>query len=216
MRRFFVFVVSSLIGVSLFAPSASAGTYTRETYSAQGFYASFGQRQRIDSDSYYRIRWYVSAYDSFEDKDERFRAYVSRYVSQCDVVTNSRVRCHTVSRLSGVRQSPSAVNFVVDKDLTTASMSGTWTLKQVKNHVVVDTKTVQVSASLTARGTTSRSRETYTTWEGNCPRSRYRFTYEYTRAFADVTITGDLEASATGLKSASIWQNDGFVKHRKC
>src|SRR3982750_684393 len=105
MRRLLMFVVLGLIGLGLLAPAAYAGgTTTRESYAARGFYASWRDRQKISSDAYYRISWYVSAYDESEGSQSRFRAYVSRYVSRCAVVTTNRVRCHTVSRLSGVRR----------------------------------------------------------------------------------------------------------------
>jgi hypothetical protein len=217
MRRFLVFVFLSLVGLGLVAPAAAAGSKPRrETYDEQGFYTSWRERQKISADSYYRISWYVSAYDAFEGSEQRFGAFVSRYQSRCDVVTSARVRCHTVSRLVGVRRDPATVNFFVDKGLSSASMSGTWTLRQSKNHEVVDQKTVQLSVSLTARGEVSRTRDSYTRRIGNCPQSRYRFRSEYTRAIADVTVTGDFEVSKTGIKRASIYTYNGFVKHRKC
>jgi hypothetical protein len=217
MRRFLIFVFLSLLGLGLVAPDAAAGGKpTRETYNERGFYTSWRDRQKISADSYYRISWYVSAYDAFEGSEQRFRAYVSRYQSRCDVVTNARVRCHTVSRLVGFRRDPATVNFFVDKDLSSASMSGTWTLRQSKNHEVVDQKTVQLSVTLTARGEVSRSRDSYTRWIGNCPQSRYRFTSQYTRAIANVTVSGDLQVSKTRIKQASIYTYNGFVKHRKC
>jgi hypothetical protein len=217
MRRFLLFVVLVVLGVGLIAPGAAAsGKPTKERYASSGFYTSWRQREPISTDAYYRITWYVSMYQSQEGQRKFFSAYVSRYVSKCTVESGGHTRCHTVSRLFGVRRDPASVEFNVENDLSAASLSGAFRLRDRQNGEVVEVKHVQISASLTAVGEVYRSRSSYTNWDGNCPESRYRFEYQRTRALADVTVTGDFQITQTGSKRGSIFEENGFVKRRKC
>ncbi len=217
MRRFLVFVFLGITGLGLVAPPAAAnGQPTKERYASTGFYTSWRQRERISSDAFYRISWYVSVYESREGQRKFFSSYASRYVSKCTVESGGHTRCHTVSRLFGVRRDPASVAFNIESDLSAASLSGAFRLRDRENGEVVDVKHVQISASLTAIGEVYRSRSSYTNWDGNCPESRYRFEYQRTRAVSDVTITGDFQITQTGLKRGSIFKETGFVKHRKC
>ena len=217
MRRFLVFVLLGFLGLGLVAPAAAAaGKPTKERYAATGFYTSWRQRERISSDAFYRISWYVSIYESQEGQRKFFSAYVSRYVSKCKIESGQHTRCHTVSRLFGVRRDPSSVEFNVQSDLSAASLSGAFRLRDRENGEVVDVKHVQIAASLTAKGEVYRSRSSYTNWDGNCPENRYRFEYQTTRALSDVTVTGDFQITQKGLKRGSIFDENGFVLRRKC
>ena len=217
MRRFLVFVVLAVMAIGSIAPAAIAGGKPHKSrYSSSGFYTSWRERQRISSDSYYRISWYVSAYASQEGRRDFFSAYVSRYQSKCTVETTSRTRCHTVSRLFGVRRDPADVHYTADKDLATASLSGAFRLRDRRHGEVLEVKNVEVSANLTGTGEIYRSRSSYTIWDGKCPEARYRFEYQQIRALADVTVTGDFDVTLTDHKNASIWKDEGSVLRRKC
>jgi hypothetical protein len=217
MRRFLVFVFLGIMGLGLLAPAAAAGSKpTKERYASSGFYTSWRQRERISSDAFFRISWYVSAYDAMEGQREFFSTYVSRYVSRCRVESNGHTRCHTVSRLFGVRRDPTEVNFTTAKDLSAASVSGPIRLRDREHGEVVEVKHIQLAATLSGTGEVYTSRSSYTNWDGNCPESRYRFEYQRIRALADITITGDFTITQTNLKRGSIFRETGFVLRRHC
>jgi hypothetical protein len=219
MRRLLGSVVSTVLItaiIGLAPPAQAGGTPERFTYHSTGLSTSWNERQSISADAYERVRWYVNAYLRQEGSRQRFSAYVSRYEYLCERREGSnRFRCHLVSRFFGVERDLADVTFNVDPKFDDAMFVGDLRLRQVKNHEVVAVKNVHVSASLVGRGDVYRQKESYTTWDGNCPEARYRFEYRYRRADASVSITGDLTASPEKVR-ASMSDADGFVLRRKC
>ena len=93
MRRFLMFVFLGITSLGLVAPPAVAnGKPTKERYASTGFYTSWRQRERISSDAFYRINWYVSVYESQEGQRKFFSSYASRYVSKCKVESGGHTR----------------------------------------------------------------------------------------------------------------------------
>jgi hypothetical protein len=221
MRRLLGLVVSTVLATTVLGlgPSAqAAGSPERFKYQSTGFYASWDERHPISADAYERVNWYVSGYLSREGKDERFRAYLSRYEYLCKRREDrpNSFRCSLVSRMTGIKRDLADVAFSVDKDLGAAALAGAFTLRQVKHQEVVAVKHVQISAELVGRGEIYRTTYSYTNWDGNCPQSRYRFEYRYRRAYASVSMTGDFSAALDKLKSASMSDSDGYVLRREC
>lgn len=214
MRRFLVLTVLACLFLGL-APSAQASQPERFVYKAHGFYTSWREQRPISADAYLKINWSVYASYSQEGQEKRFRSSVYRYEYRCEV-QKSRDRCHLRSRMEGSERNLGDVTFWVDPDLGTAGLTSAFRLRQVKNHEVVAVRNVEISARLTGRGDVYRSRSSYANWDGTCPESRYRFEDRYHRAFARISMTGDLQASLKKLKRASIFDYDGFVLRRKC
>ncbi len=221
MRRLFGLVVSSVLVATVLGLGSSAqasGSPERFKYHATGLSTSWEERHPISADAYERVNWYVNGYLSREGTDERFRAYVSRYESLCERREDNpdRFRCSLVSRMTGIVRNLADVTFSVDRDLGAAVLAGDFRLRQVKHQEVVAVKNIHISVELVGRGDVYREEQTYTSWDGNCPQSRYRFEYRYRRATASVSMTGDFSASLEKLNRASMSDQDGSVLRRDC
>lgn len=215
MRRYLAAAVLVATVLSLPVPAAAGEPPRRFEYHAAGFYASWRERQPVSDDVYLKISWYVDVYASSEGNREDFWAGVSRYASRCER-QEGRDRCRFEDRISGVLRDADDVDFLMDRDLESASFAGSFRLRTRVDREIVPVGTVDVSAALVGRGEIYRSRSSYTNWDGTCPESRYRFQERYRRAFATVSITGDFSGAVERTKSASLFEYDGRVLRREC
>jgi hypothetical protein len=214
MRRLLAFVIVAcvLLGV---APAAHASKPEKFDYRSIGLYTSWRERQQLSADEYLRIRWSVYASDSREGHDRRFRASVYRAEYRCEQ-TAGHDPCHRGSYMFGIERDLADVSFHVDQDLGTASLAGAFRLRQFKHDEVVAVKNVEVSATLVGRGDVYRERYSSKSWDGTCLESWYRAEYRYRRAYADVSVTGDVQSSVERVKQSSIFDYDGSVLRRTC
>lgn len=214
MRKVLVLVSLTATMLAVGSPPATAGgSVTRETHSERRFWTQWRERKRISSDSYYAIRWEVSAFDVVDGSDEEFGANLFRIAYRCPRTTDPR-QCVTASILVGKARGPELPGFALQQNLKTASLSGIWTLSHV-NHAGAE-KVVHVAATLTALGEPSLETDNYTLWDGNCPATQDRFTGAATKGLADVTITGDFEVNRTGLRTTWLDDREETVTHRTC